>query len=207
MNSKGAVYFLDERERRIAELGATGEEKGFLNPRSLPFSADMVAKSFRIDDEDSIYILDVFNAQVVILDADGQFSRRIAFPEGYGFFCDLAVDRQGRIFLLDCVDAVVYLAPKDAEAFSPFTPRLKEYMNFPSRLTVDDNGVLYLVDQNGSGLGLVGQDGSFLGRQLGLGWNESGLFYPSQICISRNGSVFIADRNNSRVQMFTIGGN
>jgi streptogramin lyase len=207
VNSKGTVYFLDGRERRIAELGATGEEKGFLNPKSLPFSEDMVAKSFRIDDEDSIYVLDVFNGQVVVLDADGQFSRRIAFPKEHGFFCDLAVDRQGRIFLLDCVEAVVYLAPKDAEAFSPLTASMKEYMNFPSRLTVDDNGVLYLVDQNGSGLGLVGQDGSFLGRKLGLGWNESGLFYPSQICVSRNGSVFIADRNNSRVQMFTIGGN
>jgi len=200
VNSKGTVYFLDGRERRIAELSATGEGKEFLKPKSLPFSAEIVAKSFRIGDGDAFYILDIFTGQVVVLDAEGQYSRRIPFPERYGFFCDLAVDGQGKIFLLDCVDGVVYFAAKDAEAFGPLTASMKEYMNFPARLALDATGTLYLVDQNGSGLGIVGQDGSFLGRKLGLGWNESGLFYPSQICIS-------ADRNNSRVQMFTIGGN
>jgi hypothetical protein len=81
---------------------------------------------------------------------------------------------------------------------------MKEYMNFPARLAIDDRGVLYLVDQNGSGLGIVGRDGSFLGRKLARGWNESGLYYPSQMCISANGSIFIADRNNSRIQMFKV---
>ena len=78
-------------------------------------------------------------------------------------------------------------------------------MNFPTSLSVDESGVIYLVDQYGSGLGLVGQDGSFLGRKLGLGWKDGGLYYPSQLCISRNGSMFIADRGNSRVQLFDIG--
>ena len=73
----------------------------------------------------------------------------------------------------------------------------------PARLSVDNRGFLYLVDQNGSGLGLVAPDGSLLGRRLGLGWNKSGLYYPSQICISGR-DVFIADRNNNRVQMFSV---
>jgi sugar lactone lactonase YvrE len=204
VNSKGIVYFLDGRERRIAELSATGEEKSFLRPKCVPSSAEIVPKSFRIDGGDNIYILDIFAGQVLVLDADGQYSRHIPFPDEYGFFSDLAVDRQGKIFLLDSVEAVVYLAAKDAETFTPLTASLKEYMNFPARLTVDDKGVIYLVDQNGSGLGVIGQDGSFLGRRLGLGWNESGLYYPSQMCISENGSAFIADRNNNRIQMFTI---
>jgi sugar lactone lactonase YvrE len=204
VNSKGEFYFLDSRERRIVEVSAAGEEKGVLKPKSLPSSAEIVPKSFRIDDRDNIYILDVFSGQVLVLDADAQYSRHISFPEEYGFFSDLAVDRQGRVFLLDSVEAVVFSATKDSKTFSPMTASMKEYMNFPARLAVDDRGVLYLVDQNGSGLGIIGQDGSFLGRKLGRGWNQSDLYYPSQICISANGSIFIADRNNSRVQMFKV---
>ncbi len=204
VNSKGIVHFLDGRERRIAQLSATGEAKSFLSPKNLPSSAEIVPKSFRIDGSDNVYILDIHTGQVIVLDAEGQYTRHIPFPEEYGFFSDLAVDRQGRIFLLDSVEAAVVSATKDAETFSPLTASLKEYMNFPARLAVDNVGVLYLVDQNGSGLALIGQDGSFLGRKLGLGWNESGLYYPSQICISQNGNVFIADRNNSRVQMFKV---
>ena len=207
VNSKGDIFFLDGRDRRIVEVSAAGEEKGALSPKSLPSSAEIVPKSFRIDGRDNIYILDIFSGQVLVLDADAQYSRHIPFPEEYGFFSDLAVDQQGTVFLLDSVEAVVFSAAKDSKAFSPMTASMKEYMNFPGRLAIDDRGVIYLVDQNGSGLGIIGQDGSFLGRKLGRGWNQSELYYPSQMCINTNGSFFIADRNNSRIQMFTVGHN
>lgn len=204
LNAKGDVYFLDGRERRIVKIGATGEEEGPVKPKSVPSSKEIIPKSFRIDDRGNIYILDIFSAQVLVLDADEQYLRRIPFPERFGFFSDLEIGGQGQVFLLDSVEAVVYSAAEDSKTFSPMTASLKDVMNFPVRMTIDDQGILYLVDQNGSGLGIIGQDGSFLGRKLGLGWNQSGLYYPSQSCISGNGSVFIADRNNSRVQMFMI---
>jgi sugar lactone lactonase YvrE len=205
LNSKGDLYFLDGRERRIVGLNPKGGRIGFLNPKSMPSSAkEIVPKGFRIDGDDNIYILDIFSQHVIVLDSEGQFSKRIPLPEDAGFFSDLAVDRHGKIFILDSVEAVVHSAAEGAEAFTPLTGSMKEFVNFPARLSVDDQGVLYLVDQNGSGLALVAPDGSFLGRKLGLGWNKSGLFYPSQMCISGSGEVFIADRNNSRVQMFTV---
>jgi sugar lactone lactonase YvrE len=204
VNSRGVLYYLDGRERRIGQLSPSGEEKSFLSLKSLPSPEEIVPKSFRIDDHDNFYILDIFSAQVLVLDADAQYSRGIPFPEDYGFFSDLAVDRQGVVFLLDSVEAVLWSTAADSKTFSPMTASMKEYMNFPTRLSIDQQGILYLVDQNGSGLGIIAQDGSFLGRKLGLGWKESGLYYPSQMCISANGTVFIADRNNSRIQMFEV---
>jgi sugar lactone lactonase YvrE len=170
----------------------------------MPSSKEIVPKGFRIDENDNIYILDIFSQHVIILDSDWQFSKKIPLPADHGFFSDLAVDRQGKIYVLDSVEAVVHSAAKGAKTFVPLTENLKEIVNFPARLSIDDRGVLYLVDQNGSGLGLVAPDGSLLGRRLGLGWKKSGLFYPSQICISAGGDVFIADRNNNRVQMFRV---
>ena len=199
VNSRGDLYFLDGRERQIVGMDADGGEVAPLKPKGLPFSTEIVPKSFAIDDNDQMYILDIFSEYVLVLDADGQFQRRVSFPEKYGFFADLTVDSQGKIYLVDSVDAVVYTAAMGEEQFSPLTESMKEYVNFPTSLSVDGSGVIYLLDKHGSGLALVGQDGAFLGRQLGMGWNESGLYYPSQICISQNGTVFIADRNNIRV--------
>ena len=204
INSEGALYFLDGAERRIAAVSATGEQLGALALRGLRSSAEVVPKSFRIDRDDNIYILDIFSARVLVLDPAGRYLRHVSFPEDYGFFSDLAVDRQGRIFLVDSVDAVVY-ATTGSGGFSALTGSLKDYVNFPTALTLDNRGMVYLVDQHGSGLAVVGSDGSFLGRRLGMGWNESGLYFPSHMCISENGVAFIADRNNSRVQVFSLG--
>jgi sugar lactone lactonase YvrE len=205
VNSRGDVYFLDGRDRRIVALDTTGEQSRIVTPKSVPSSREIVPKSFEIDADDNFYILDVFSDRVLILDSDEQYLRHIPFPEDHGFFSGLAVDRLGNIFLLDSVEAVVYLAKKNAETFSPLTESLKEFMNFPTSLSPDDRGTLYLVDRHGSGLALVGPDGSFLGRKLGMGWKETGLYYPSQICISQGGVVFIADRSNSRIQLFSLG--
>jgi sugar lactone lactonase YvrE len=147
VNSKGDVYYLDGRERRIVVIDATGEDKGALKPKSLPFSTQMVAKSFAIARNDDIYVLDVFSAQVLVLDAAGQYLRHVPFPKTYGFFSDLAVDAQGTIFILDGIEAAVYSAARGADSFSQFTESMKDVMNFPTSLSVDRSGILYLVDQ------------------------------------------------------------
>jgi hypothetical protein len=99
---------------------------------------------------------------------------------------------------------MVFSAAKDAKEFSPLTKSLKEYLNFPTFITTDNKGTIYLVDENGAGVVILGADGPFLGRQLTMGWNEGQLYYPSQMCINDKGEAFIADRGNSRIQVFNI---
>jgi hypothetical protein len=205
VSSSGDLYFLDSREQTIKIVSATGENLGDLKPRDLPSKKKLVPKSFKIDREDNVYILDIFSERVLVLDSEGRYLRHVDFPEKYGFFSDLAVDALGTILLLDGVDASVYAANRKEEGFSRLGESLKEFMNYPTSLATDDSGTLYLVDQFGSGLAVVARDGSFLGRALGMGWTNSRLYYPSQICISPAGDLLIADRNNSRVQLFSLG--
>jgi hypothetical protein len=51
---------------------------------------------------------------------------------------------------------------------------------------------------------ILGKDGSFLGRQLSMGWKEGLLYYPTQMCINEKREVFIADGGNSRIQIFMV---
>ncbi|MFB3885107.1 MAG: NHL repeat-containing protein [Thermodesulfobacteriota bacterium] len=204
VNSKGEIFALDGKERRIIRLSAEGEYKGYVNPEGVPSPSSFVPRSFKIDSKDNFYILDIFGARVILISPDGKYQRHVDFPKDYGFFSDLQVDLKGSIFLVDSVKHRVFSAGKEAKEFSALTQNLRGYLNFPTAMTSDNRGMIYLVDENGGGIVILGQDGSFLGRQLSMGWNEGLLYYPSQICINDKGDVFVADRGNSRVQIFSV---
>ena len=76
-------------------------------------------------------------------------------------------------------------------------------MRFPATITTDGHGNIYLADKNGGNIYIVGQDGSFKGEQLTMGWKEGQLRYPCQLCINDKGEVFVADRDNNRIQIFS----
>lgn len=201
LNSKGDIFVLDGKQRKILRLSAAGEFKGNFEPEGLPAPATWIPRNFAIDTNDNVYILDVFSARVLVVSPEGKFQRQIVFPTADGFFSDLAVDTQGTIFILNSITTTVYSAGPDDKAFSPLTKGLKDYITFPTALTADKQ-YIYVVDQFGSGVVVLGKDGSFKGRKLRMGWKEGELRYPSDICLNEKGEMFIADRGNNRVQMY-----
>ena len=69
-------------------------------------------------------------------------------------------------------------------------------------LAVDHLGRLFIVDENGGGIVILGPDGSFQGRQSNMGWKPGSLRYPSGLCVDTAGMMFVADRGNNRIQVF-----
>jgi sugar lactone lactonase YvrE len=203
VNSKGEIFALDGQSRKIARVAASGEFLGYVAPIGEVQGA-IVPRSFRIDRDDNLYLLDVLSARVLVMDPSGKILREIPFPKEYGFFSDLAVDPGGSILLLDSVRKRVFRVAKNSPGIAPLTESLKEEAYFPVAIVTDKQGTIYLVDQNGSGVVILGQDGSFRGRRLSMGWKEGFLRYPAQMCITENGAAFIADRGNNRVDGFLI---
>jgi sugar lactone lactonase YvrE len=204
IDASGDILALDEKQRRIVRLGPDGEFRDFLEPSGMPGAASLVPRSFKIAGNGDIYVLDIFSANVVVLDSEGKFLKKIPFPDKYGFISDLAVDFKDTVLLVDSVESVIYAAPKDAATFTPLTKSMKENVYFPANMTTDKKGIIYLVDQTGGDIIIIGQDGTFQGRQLALGWKEGQLRYPSQACINDEGDFFVADRSNNRVQIYEI---
>lgn len=198
VNSKQEIFALDGKNRRIARISTEGRFKGYITPDS-----QFVPKSFKIDNMDYLYILDISSGRIIVTDSEGRLQRQIRLPDDYGFISDLAVDSKGNVFLLDSVNAVVFSASEKAEKFSPLAKNLREYLNFPVSIAVDRRGIIYLTDQNGGVIGILGPEGDFKGHQLSLGWKEGFLNYPSDLCVNEKGDIFIADRSNSRIQIFT----
>jgi len=203
VNSKGEIFALDGKSRRIGRVAASGEFLGYVAPTG-DVQGAVVPRSFRIDRNDNLYLLDAYSARVLVMDPSGKIQREIPFPKKYGFFSDLSVDAGGNILLLDSVGKRVFKIAKNSQEIAPLSGSLKEEAYFPTAIATDKQGAIFLVDQNGSGIVILGPDGSFRGRRLSMGWKDGSLRYPAQMCISENGTAFIADRGNNRVEAFLV---
>lgn len=203
INSKGDIFVLDGRTHKIVHLNNEGTFVGNVEPQGVSAPANFSIKSFKIDSNDNFYLLDIFGERVLKVDSSGKLISQIALPQNYGFCTDLAVTLGGDILLLDSVKSMVFLAKKDNPNFLPFTKDMTGYMNFASYIiTNSSNADVFLLDENGGAIVVIGPDGTFKGRQLSLGWKPGLLYYPTQMCMNKKGDLFIADRNNSRVQIF-----
>ncbi len=107
VNSKGEIFALDGRQKRVVHLGPAGEFRGYVDASGMPPPATAIARSFDIGRDDSIYLLDVFSGRVLVLTPEGKFARQVEFPKDYEVISDLAVDRAGTLYLIDSVTATV----------------------------------------------------------------------------------------------------
>ena len=202
VTSKGELYVLDGKQRRLVRLGPEGDFKGLLAMGGVPPPGTVIPKSFAIDAADNVYVLDAFSARVLVVNAQGQFQRALPLPADGGFGSELAVDAAGTVFLVDSIKRRMFSAAKDAAAFTPLGGDLSASVaTLPTSLTAS-KGMIFIAEGSRSSIVAFGRDGSFLSRQLTFGWEEGALNYPSQMCINDKDEVFIADRDNSRVQVF-----
>ncbi len=198
LDAKGNTWVLDRKARRIARLGPKYTFAGWVEAKGTPGFAPL---SFVLGPTGSIVAIDAIGPAVVELDPDGNALRRIALPKGQ--FADLWVDAQGKIFVLDSVAAQIWAAAKGETEFKAFTRSLKDTMNFPAQLVSNGRGRLFVVDQAGMGIVVLGVDGTYQGRQLAMGRAQGLLYYPAQMCVTANGWAVVADRGNNRVQVFS----
>lgn len=204
LTSKGDIYALDSRQRRIVHLDSNGQFKAALAFDGVPAPATIVPKSFAIDAADNLYVLDEFSARVLVVDAQGKFQRALALPAGIGFATDVAIDFEGNLLLLDSVNRRIFSAAKGAAAFEQLDGSLAASVaTMPTSITAS-RGILFVAEGSGSTIDVFGRDGKFLTRTLTMGWNEGQLNHPSQLCVDAKDEVFIADRDNSRVQVFQL---
>lgn len=204
MNSKGQIYALDGKQRRVVHLGPDGVFKDVLAFDGAAPPSTIVPKAFAIDAADTIYVLDIFSARVLVVDAQGKMQRELALPAEMGFASDLAVDSAGNLLVLDAIKRRLFSAAKDAKAFAPLGGELTEALaTIPTYMTTS-KGSIFVLEGNGSSVVSFRSDGSFLARQLSLGAAEGSLNHPAQMCVNDKDEAFIADRDNSRIQVFQL---
>ncbi len=202
IDAKGDVFVLDRKTRKVVRLAANGSFGGELAIPGIPDAARVVPVSFKLDASGNVYLLDGPGRRVLVADASGAVTSQIPLPKECAVVTDIAVGGGGIVYAVDAVNAAVWSADKGATAFKPLATGLKDRLSFASYL-VASKGRIFVVDQNGSGIVILGIDGSYQGRQLSIGWSEGLVNYPGQICVTESGTWFVADRYNNRVQVFS----
>lgn len=201
IDSKGNVFVLDRKAKRIARLDGKGVFQGWVDAKGV---TGVVPGAFKLDAADNVWLLDLAGNSVLELDASGTVTKKLDLPRGKALFNDIAVDAAGTVYALDAADAMIWSVSKAGNELKPLSKSLKDVMSFPAYVTTDGKGTLFVVDQNGNGLVLLGLDGSYLGRRLAIGWSEGTVYYPAQICVTAAGEMVLADRGNNRVQLFSV---
>jgi sugar lactone lactonase YvrE len=201
--ANGDVLALDWKTRKVVRVGADGLYGGTIEPTGMKGSPVVTPASFKLDASGNLYLLDGKARRVLVLESSGAVKAEVQLPKESGLVSDIAVDLAGTLYAIDPVHAVVWTAEKGAPVFKALTPSMKDRMSFPSYITVS-KGKVFVVDQNGNGIVVLGLDGSYQGRQLSIGWSDGLVNYPAQLCLTDAGFVFVADRFNNRVQAFSI---
>lgn len=202
LDPAGAGFLvLDRKEKRIARVDGAGALAGWLDPKGFT-RGSVIPAGFAAGPGGAVAILDEAGSQLLVVGADGTVERRLPLPGDGAVFTAVAMGANGTVYAVDEVAARVWAAASGDKALRPFTAPLKGYMNFPGHAVATARG-LVVVDQNGGGLVVIGQDGAYLGRQLSMGWSAGFVYYPSQVCVTGAGDVLVADRGNNRLQVFS----
>ena len=202
-DSGGGILALDGKSNQVARIAPNGTFKSFVEIAPASDRGAVVVKGFEVDDDDNLYVLDTAGARIVVLDSAGDLLREIGFAPEAEFLSDLTVNASGTVFAIDSVGRRVFVARKGDEALAPLTESMDEDMAFPAAITADGSGYLYISDRGGSGIVVLGENGSFQGRHSGRGRSQGFLWYPSGLHAG-GGYLFVADRGNNRIQVFEV---
>jgi DNA-binding beta-propeller fold protein YncE len=193
----GTLFVLDGKSRRIGKIKADGTFGGWV-------PAEGAITGFALAPSGNLYALDLSEHRVVVLDGAGATTRTIALPADARFPVDVAVGSHEAVFVVDAVTKRLYGARAEDKEFAPLGKPLTEDLDFPGALASDGGTRLFVADQDGGGIVILGTDGSFRGRQAAFGWKEGYLRWPSGLCVSGK-TVVVADRENQRVEVFSAG--
>jgi sugar lactone lactonase YvrE len=199
----GGILVLDGKSHRIARLGADGSFQGYVEIPPAAGRRAALVKAFEVDEEGKLLVLENAGGRILVLDEAGNLLRTIAFAPEVRFLSDITWNRSGMVFAIDSVGRQVFVARKGDAALAPLAGSLEEDSAFPTSITTDGTGYLYISDRGGSGIVVLGENGSFQGRHSSRGRSQGFVWQPEGLDASEEW-LFVADRGNNRVQLFEI---
>ena len=161
-----------------------------------------------------LYVVDTQQDQVLVYDADSlKLLRRIGTggknhwlttPGDFAAPSDVAVDKEGNIYVTDTLNNRVEIFDADGEFISLFGKHGDGpgYLARPKGIAVDCDGHIWVVDQYQDRVQVFNRDGQLL-TYLGGHGNYPGQFASAVgIAIDKNNRVFVTDQYPGRLQMF-----
>lgn len=240
-DSSGNFYVIDSNSiKKIAVDGTVSVFAGSGTPGSsdgIGSAAKFFApKKIVLDGSDNLYVTDSYNQTIRKITADGTVTTLAGsanfsgssdgrgsaarFNNPYG----LAIDSSGILYVADSSNNVIRKITSDgtvstfagSKGLSGFVDGNGTSARFyyPSGLTVDGTGNLYVADQNNHAIRKITASGtvSTLAGGYSSGSNdgsaeEARFNYPSAVALDSLGNAYVADTYNNRIRKIDTTGN
>lgn len=193
----GIVYRYDFRTRILAPFISN-----LLRPTGIAFN-----KSNRL-----LYVSETSAHQIVLFDLNGKerfhIGRRGEGPGQLNFPTDLFVDRTGKLYVTDPINARIQVLSAEGAfilAFGRAGDAPGEFSK-PKGVAVDSEGNIYVCDALRDSVQVFDAMGNFQ-LEFGDQGQDSGTFWmPSGIYIDDKDMIYVADTYNQRIQVFRHSG-
>lgn len=204
----GEIVVSDSRLGRVERFTAEGKHAGaFAGAEHFGRPAGIAVH----EATGTVFVADVTNHRVVVLDAQGAVVRTIgdrgAEPGQFNFPTHVALDAQGNLVVTDSMNFRVQTLTREGAALGSIG-RLGDgpgEFSKPKGVAVDAAGNIIAVESLYGALEFFNEGGELL-LSLGTPGQGPGEFWlPAGLAIDRaEGLVFVADSYNSRVQVFRL---
>jgi len=195
----GMVLMLDPKSKASTTLTAGGRS---------PFAKPVGVTT---DVQGNIYVSDSASDIIYVFNRGGDFIKALGMKDNkFRQPVGLAADPSGkRLYIVDTHEHhVVVLDPESENVIMRIGKRGREdgEFNFPSQITVDSKGNIYVVDTMNGRVQIFDLEGRFV-RAFGRLGDGPGMFArPKGIAVDSEGHIYVVDSAFNNVQIFDAEG-
>lgn len=208
VDAKDRVWVADAVRQQVYAFDADGNALMALGQRDELVNPVAVA----VDDaRRRLYVVDSKAHLVKVFDPEtgqalGEFGGRGTEPGQFNFPTNIAVDREGRVYVTDTMNFRVQIFDAEGKFLDTFGRQGNRFGQFlkPKGIALDSFGNIYVVDSDFDNFQIFDQQKRLL-MFLGGGGQIPGRFWlPAGIHVDRNNRIYVADQNNRRIQIFQL---
>jgi sugar lactone lactonase YvrE len=200
---KGKIYVCEANEGRVIVLDPPHNRYGYLKGLENPRGGLKAPVNIAFDDDDNIYVADTGRREIVVYDKNEEYvtayGRDVAKKiVSVGYY-------KGKVYALDNGSSRIrVLDPKTGEQYAElgYIEKPNESIRFPSNMTIDKNGSIYVSNTGNNKVMKYDIDGNFLGA-FGQNTDQPGNFVkPKGIAVDDDGRIYVVDGGTNVVQLF-----
>jgi len=192
------VYAFDAEGNVLMGLGGPNE---MVNPTGVAIDGD----------RHRLYVVDSKQQCVLVYDSESghflsKFGKRGDGRGEFNFPTNLALDKQGRIYVVDTLNFRVQVFDPDYKFVDTIGQQGNRFGQFikPKGIALDSFQNIYVVDSDFDNFQIFSRQKELLLFVGAVGQTPGKFWLPAGICIDRQNRIYVADQINRRIQIFKL---